>query len=285
MRIVRIRFPGSRRVSFYDAGDLEVSPNEVLVVEGDRGLKLGSAVGEPDETEWTADNKPPKVVRKARDEDLFKAQEYKAREIEAFDACRDAINEQHLPMKLVKAEYVFDGSKVVFHFTAEGRVDFRELVRKLAQRLRTRIEMYQIGVRDEAKTLGGLGICGRSFCCSSWLNNFAPVSIRMAKNQGLSLNPTKVSGGCGRLLCCLAYEHSIYSEFRQGLPKLGKRTETPRGFGRVTRYDIFAEKVFVALEDGKEEGFDREEVKPLAPAGKPEHCPRDCARKDQDEER
>ncbi|MDP8225378.1 MAG: stage 0 sporulation family protein [Candidatus Lernaella stagnicola] len=264
MRIVQIRFPGSKRLYDFQAGDLDVFANEVLVVEGERGLRLGSAVDEPAERDWTEEQPPPKAVRKARDEDLLKAQDFKAREDEATTICRESIGEHRLPMKLVKSEYIFDGSKVIFYFTAEGRVDFRELVRKLAQQLRTRIEMYQIGVRDEAKLMGGLGICGRVFCCTSWLNNFTPVSIRMAKNQGLSLNPTKVSGGCGRLLCCLAYEHEVYAEFRKGLPKIGKRALTPSGIGRVTRYDIFTDKVFIFLESGKEEGFGREEVKPYS---------------------
>jgi cell fate regulator YaaT (PSP1 superfamily) len=265
MRIVQIRFPGSSRVYHFAAGDLEISANEVLVLEGERGVRLGSAVGPAFEGEWPEEGEPAKVSRKAQDEDLFKAQEFKGREAEAASICSESIREHRLPMKLVKAEYIYDGTKIIFYFTAEGRVDFRELVRKLAQRLRTRIEMFQIGVRDEAKILGGLGICGRTFCCTSWLSNFTPVSIRMAKNQGLSLNPTKVSGGCGRLLCCLAYEHDIYAKFRQGLPKIGKRAMTPRGLGRVTRYDIFTERVYVFLEEGKEDGFERHEVKSFSP--------------------
>jgi cell fate regulator YaaT (PSP1 superfamily) len=265
MRLVSVRFPGSRRVHLFAAGELEIAANDVLVVEGERGLRLGSATDAPAEGEWTGEHAAPRVMRKAEDDDLRKAQENKNRELEATQICRRAIIEHNLPMKLVKSEYVFDGSKVVFYFTADGRVDFRELVRRLAQRLRTRIEMYQIGVRDEAKVLGGVGVCGRSFCCSAWLPNFSPVSIRMAKDQGLSLNPAKVSGGCGRLLCCLGYEQEHYAEFRRGLPKIGKRAQTPKGIGRVTRYDIFTDKIFVAFEEGREEGFTRQEVQPLTP--------------------
>ncbi len=269
MRIVHVRFPGSRRLHAYDAGNLEVGPNDVLVVEGERGWRLGSALGEPSEVELREGENYPKVLRKARDEDLKDSQDNKSRERAADETCRQAIVEHRLPIKLVKAEYIFDGSKVVFYFTAEGRVDFRELVRSLAHRLRTRIEMYQIGVRDEAKMLGGTGICGREFCCSSFLQNFAPVSIRMAKDQGLSLNPAKVSGGCGRLLCCLAYEHEAYAEFREGLPKIGKRAVTPGGIGRVSRYDIIKQRVFVMLEDGHEEGYRREEVRPMSAQPEP----------------
>jgi len=281
MKIINIRFPGSRRLYPHQPGELEVAPNEILVAEGERGPRRGSAIGEPREIEWTLPTPPPVISRKARDEDLHKAQEFRAREPEACQVCRAAIGEHNLPMKLVKAEYIFDGSKVIFYFTSEGRVDFRELVRKLAQRLRTRIEMYQIGVRDEAKLLGGLGVCGRSFCCSSWLSNFAPVSIRMANDQGLSLNPAKVSGGCGRLLCCLAYEHEVYAAYREGMPKIGKRAVTPKGIGRVSRYDIFTDRVFVIFEEGREEGFKREEVQRLSPnaeqAGPAEPEPADNA--------
>jgi len=260
MKVVQMRFPGSRKLHTYEVEAFDVSLNEILVVEGERGSRLGSVASEATDIEWKRSNPPLKVIRKAKDDDLKKAQEYKAREPEAAQICVEAIAEHHLPMKLVKAEYLFDGTKVIFYFTAEGRVDFRELVRRLAQRLRTRIEMYQIGVRDEAKILGGLGVCGRIFCCAQWLSGFTPVSIRMAKDQGLSLNPTKVSGGCGRLLCCLSYEHETYAEFRRGLPKIGKRAQTPKGIGRVSRYDIFSGRLFVTLEDGKEEGFMPEEV-------------------------
>jgi cell fate regulator YaaT (PSP1 superfamily) len=269
MRVVHVRFPGSKQLYLFDAGNLEIIGNDVLVVEAERGWRLGSAVGDPAEMPPKENQTLVKIVRKARDEDLKDAQENKSREEQAAETCRYAIVEHHLPIKLVKAEYVFDGSKVVFYFTAEGRVDFRELVRSLAHRLRTRIEMYQIGVRDEAKLLGGVGICGREFCCSSFLQAFAPVSIRMAKDQGLSLNPAKVSGGCGRLLCCLAYEHEAYADFREGLPKIGKRAQTPGGVGRVSRYDIIKQRVFVMLEDGHEEGYRREEVKPVSAAPEP----------------
>jgi cell fate regulator YaaT (PSP1 superfamily) len=265
MRIVQVRFPGSRRIYSFDAGPLEIAPGDVLVVEGERGARLGSAVEAPKEGPWTLPEAPTKVERKAADDDLRKGQEFKARETEAMTVCRRSVVEHNLPMKLVKAEYVYDGSKIVFFFTAEGRVDFRELVRKLAQRLRTRIEMHQIGVRDEAKLLGGLGVCGRVFCCSGWLSNFSPVSIRMAKDQGLSLNPAKVSGGCGRLLCCLSYEQDIYADFRVGLPKVGKRVMSPKGIGRVSRYDIFTGKIYLSLEEGREEAFERQELQPLTP--------------------
>jgi cell fate regulator YaaT (PSP1 superfamily) len=265
MKLVTVRFPGSRRDHLFDAQEFEVARDEIVVVEGERGPRLARVLDVPEGATWKRPEPPPKVLRKAEDDDLRKAQEFKGREPEALQICRRAVDEHRLPMKLIKAEYVFDGSKVVFYFTAEGRVDFRELVRKLAQRLRTRIEMHQIGVRDEAKLLGGAGVCGRVFCCTSWLPNFSPVSIRMAKDQGLSLNPAKVSGGCGRLLCCLSYEQDSYADFRVGLPKIGKRVQTPKGVGRVSRYDIFTGKIYVSFTEGREEGFARNELQPLAP--------------------
>lgn len=267
MKIVHVRFPGSKCLYPYVADGMEISPDEILVVAGERGHRLGSAVGMPMEMELKEGEEPPaKVIRKTTDDDLKRAQENKAKEGQAGEICHKLIGEHGLPIKLVKVEYLFDGSKIIFYFTAEGRIDFRELVRSLAHRLRTRIEMYQIGVRDEAKILGGIGICGREFCCSAFLQGFSPVSIRMAKDQGLSLNPAKVSGGCGRLLCCLAYEHGAYADFKKGLPKIGKRAVTPDGMGRVSRYDIIKKRVYVMMENGKEEDFAKEEIKTMAQA-------------------
>jgi len=173
------------------------------------------------------------------------------REAEALKFCRQRIAERKMEMKLVRAEYLFDGSKIVFYFTADGRIDFRELVRDLAQHFRTRIEMRQIGVRDEAKLVGGIGVCGRELCCCTYLRNFAPVSVKMAKTQGLALNPTKISGQCGRLLCCLAYEYETYNELRKNLPKCGKKIPLESGVAEVIAVDVLAQKMTVCCNNGE----------------------------------
>jgi cell fate regulator YaaT (PSP1 superfamily) len=178
------------------------------------------------------------------------AQSNSLREDEALQFCQQRVKQRNMEMKLVRAEYLFDGSKIIFYFTADGRVDFRELVRDLAQHFRTRIEMRQIGVRDEAKQVGGLGICGRELCCSSHLREFVPVSVKMAKAQGLALNPTKISGQCGRLLCCLAYEYETYNEMKKTLPKCGKKLQLESGQVEVISRDILAQKVTICSRGG-----------------------------------
>lgn len=264
MRIVEVHFPSSKRPYLYDAQQCEFEEGATLVVEGLRGNMLATALARPtevDEVERKEDL--PKVIREARPKDLKDLEYFRSKEGEAEDLCLARIQARTLPMKLVGVEYLFDGSKVIFYFTAEGRVDFRELVRDLARDLKTRIEMVQIGVRDEAKMVGGLGICGREFCCSSFLNSFIPVSIKMAKDQSLSLNPSKVSGVCGRLMCCLSYEHPHYVSFKEGLPKTGKRCMCPFGPGKVARFDIVKQRVIVLLEDGREVEVERDEVSRL----------------------
>ena len=266
MRILYVKFPGSQCPLAFDAQDIEVEEGATVVVEGQRGSYLATVATLAEEREDVPNaDQMPKVLRHAEDEDLIKQQQYRSREDEAKAICLSRIRARNLDMKLVRTEYIFDGSKAIFFFTADGRVDFRELVRDLARELKTRIEMVQIGVRDEAKMMGGLGICGREFCCSSFMNDFFPVSIKMAKDQCLSLNPSKVSGGCGRLLCCLSYEHQSYLEFRRGLPKVGKRCMCPHGPGKISRYDIVKQKVVVILEDGREVEVEREDIAKLPP--------------------
>ena len=210
-RLVFVKFCTAGRHYHFDAGDLELTPGDSVVVETARGRALATIVASPEET--LTERLPEdikSVLRKATAEDLLLEKTHKNREKEAFAFCRQCIEERGMIMKLVRAEYLFDGSKIIFYFTADGRVDFRELVKDLAHQFHTRIEMKQIGVRDEAKLVGGIGICGRELCCCSFLTEFTPVSVKMAKEQGLALNPAKISGQCGRLLCCLSYEFDTY---------------------------------------------------------------------------
>ena len=262
---VEIRFGecGRGRTWKADAGELTLKKGDRILVETDKGPTPSTVVRDPmemEDGEATADLK--KATRILTPEDEDRIIENSRKDKEAFQFCLEKIKERDLAMKLVRSEFLFDGSKAIFFFTAEGRIDFRELVRDLARRFHTRIEMFQIGVRDEAKLLTGFGICGRPFCCSSWIGKFDPVSIKMAKDQNLSLNPAKVSGVCGRLMCCLCYEHDLYLEVRAGLPKVGKKVVCSKGKGKVTRVDVLARRVFVALEEGKEIEVLPEEIQP-----------------------
>ncbi len=240
----------------FDPRDLNLRQGDVVVVDNDRDLNLGRVVYR---TQNTQRRSLRRVVRMLGSQDLLLLRNRK-REEEARQMCVQRIAERGLPMKLVRVAYLHGGNKAVFFFTADGRVDFRALVRDLAQQLHVRIEMRQIGVRDEARLLTGCGICGQPLCCARYLRRFVPVSIKMAKNQGLALNPQKVSGVCGRLMCCLVYEDAVYKELRQGFPKVGKTIETPRGPGRVLEADVLGGKVRVGLEDGAET-FSIEEIR------------------------
>ena len=264
--LVDVRFLSYRRTYRFNAGELEVKKGDLVLVDQDGSLAPATVDAEPiavGEDEVAAAT--PRVVRVANEADRERIERNREREEEALALCRERVKARGLPMKLVRARLLFDGSKVIFTFTAEGRVDFRELVKDLAFRLRMRIEMLQIGVRDESKALGGYGLCGQPLCCSAWIDEFCPVSIRMAKDQNLSLNPTKVSGVCGRLMCCLAYEHPMYQELGKGMPKVGKRVVTPQGRGKVTRLDVLGRKVFVFMEDGKEVEVKPEDVTAAPP--------------------
>ncbi|MBE3585959.1 MULTISPECIES: PSP1 domain-containing protein [Desulfofundulus] len=249
-RVVGVRFKRAGKIYYFDPGEHQLKPGDTVIVETARGIENGQVVIGPtivpDEEVVTP---LKKVIRRATDEDLEKIAANKQKEKKAFHICLEKIAAHGLPMKLVDVEQTFDGNKIIFYFTAEGRVDFRELVRDLAAVFRTRIELRQIGVRDEAKMMGGLGCCGRELCCSTWLCDFASVSIRMAKEQNLSLNPTKISGICGRLMCCLKYENEIYEEARNEHPEIGARVLTPQGEGRVTAVNIFRKTVMVELKE------------------------------------
>jgi len=248
--IAQVRLRDMGPVLCYRAQDMTLKNGDTVVVEVDRGIDYGQVVADPALVEQ-ADASAKKIVRPANDKDLRQIDENRKKAKEASVTCDRKIEEHKLEMKLVGAEYAFDRSKMLFYFTAEGRVDFRELVKDLAKVFKARIELRQIGVRDEAKMLGGFGPCGRELCCCRFLRDFEPVTIKMAKDQNLSLNPPKISGLCGRLMCCLSYEHKFYKEVSRGLPREGERIETPEGRGKVTSVNIFKRQAAVVLEDGK----------------------------------
>lgn len=240
------------KLYYFDSGGLRPDPDDRVIVETARGLEIGDVVSSAKEIGHEEVIMPlRKVVRMVTKEDERKDDANKGREREAFKTCQDKIRDHDLPMKLVEAEMLFDGSKLIFNFTAEGRVDFRELVKDLAATLKTRIELRQIGVRDEAKSIGGLGPCGRDLCCRTFLKDFEPVSIKMAKEQNLPLNPIKISGVCSRLMCCLKYENDVYVDFRKRAPDLGAGVKTDEGTGTVIGFCAPKDAVIVELTDSQ----------------------------------
>lgn len=252
-RIVKIQFHTAEKLYDFNAADLELKSGDRVIVETDRGKCMALVATPPAEIpDESAPASLKTILRKATETDLEAARNNRAREKETHLFCQAKIAERNLDMKLVHVEYIFDGSKAVFYFTADGRIDFRDLVKDLAQQFHTRIEMKQIGVRDEAKIVGGLGICGRELCCSSFLRDFAPVSVKMAKEQNLALNPTKISGQCGRLLCCLGYEFDTYCELRKGLPKCGKHLKCAGVEGEVVKINTLARSFTLRTPDRKE---------------------------------
>jgi len=260
IRVVGVKLSDGK-VHDFDALDLDLHRGESILVQTGKGLCFGSVAGETREREKKSPRKTlRKVVRKATEEDMIQDRANRALEVEGFQFCLERIKARDLNMKLVKLEFFFDRSKAIFYFTSEKRVDFRELVKDLAARFKTRIEMRQIGVRDEAKMTGGVGPCGREFCCSRFLGSFDLVSVKMAKEQNLALNPTKISGACGRLMCCLAYEYETYCELRTGLPKAGKRVTTSQGEGKVIRQNIMNRTVTVELDGGQEVTVDADDI-------------------------
>lgn len=248
--VIGVRFKSAGKIYYFSPGDLNIAKNSYVVVETSRGVEFGTCVVEA-KTVSESDVIPPlkNVLRVATKEDENKYDENKVKEKKAFSICEDKIVQHNLKMKLIDVEYTFDNNKVIFYFTADGRVDFRELVKDLASIFRTRIELRQIGVRDEAKMIGGLGPCGRAMCCSTFLGDFAPVSIKMAKEQNLSLNPTKISGICGRLMCCLNYEQAAYEDIRIRLPKVRSIVSTPYGKGEVLDNSVVQENVKVKIKN------------------------------------
>lgn len=262
LTLVGVRFGYACKIYHFDAAGIDLQVGDQVVVKTEKGLGLGTISLGPFEKELEAAQLEGlrKILRKAGRVDFDQKARSAQREAEAYVFCLDRIEELSLPMKLVNVESYFDGSKYVFYFTAEGRVDFRELVKQLVARFPVRIEMRQIGVRHEAKMTGGLGCCGQELCCSRYLVDFRPVSVKMAKTQNLSLNPSKISGVCGRLMCCLAYEHEIYEEFRKGLPRVGKTVKTTRGEGVVLKHNPLGESVFVRFDEDTVVEYTRDDL-------------------------
>ena len=233
-KVIGVRFRTAGKIYFFSPGEFEIKQGDHVIVETARGIEYGRVVSAPKEVDDDSVVQPLKsVIRIATEQDEKTVEKNRQKEKEAFKICQEKIRKHGLDMKLIEAEYTFDNNKVLFYFTADGRIDFRELVKDLAAVFRTRIELRQIGVRDETKIRGGIGICGRELCCHTYLSEFAPVSIKMAKEQGLSLNPTKISGACGRLMCCLAYEESAYEYLNSIMPMVGSTVRTPDGLGTV----------------------------------------------------
>jgi cell fate regulator YaaT (PSP1 superfamily) len=262
----------------FDAGSLELAQGDHVVVETERGVGVGQIVKPTEERTTENTGSLTLVKRKATPEDMAAVERITQKEQEAYRFCVNRIIERNMPMKLVRVEYQFDSSKAVFFFTADGRVDFRDLVKDLAHSFHTRIEMRQIGVRDEAKMTGGIGICGRELCCSSWLRDFQPVSVKMAKEQNLALNPNKISGQCGRLLCCLDYEYETYCCLRKNFPKSGKRVRTVNAVGIVDKVNILTGSITLKLDDNKIITIKRDEIlgegaPASTPAAQPQAAP------------
>ena len=237
--IIGVKFKGAGKVYYFDPDEAILNAGDYVVVETSRGIECGTVTFGNREINDDGLNRPlKKIIRPATAEDIAHLEENRKKEEKAYGICLKKIIEHNLKMKLVTVEYTFDNNKILFYFTADGRVDFRELVKDLAGIFRTRIELRQIGVRDESKMLGGLGICGREFCCKGFLSDFQPVSIKMAKEQGMSLNPVKISGTCGRLMCCLKYEQEAYSDLLKKTPKIGAYVSTPDGKGTVVDQNL-----------------------------------------------
>jgi len=254
--VIGVRFKSIGKIYSFDACGQKFDIGEKVIVETVNGVEIGEVALKNREMPETKINKPLKnIIRSATAEDLAQAKENEIRENEARRICETKIAEHSLEMNLVDVQYMFDRNKILFYFTAEGRVDFRELVKSLASVFKTRIELRQIGVRDEAKMLGGIGICGRVLCCGTFVGDFEPVSIKMAKEQSLSLNPTKISGSCGRLMCCLKYEQDAYEEMLKKVPKVGATVSTPKGKGVVIANQLL--KGLVTVKVGSKEGEEK----------------------------
>lgn len=253
-KIVGIRFRTAGKIYYFDPADFDLDMAMHVIVETARGIEMGTVLIPPKEVEDDKVVSPLKpVIRVATEEDEQTVARNKEKEKEAFAICKEKIIKHGLEMKLVDAEYTFDSNKLLFYFTADGRIDFRELVKDLAAVFRTRIELRQIGVRDETKMMGGIGICGRPLCCSTYMPDFVPVSIKMAKEQNLSLNPTKISGVCGRLMCCLKYEQETYEYLNSRLPSVGEKVKTPEGIiGEVKSVSVLRQLVRVVIDNGDE---------------------------------
>jgi len=252
MRIVGVSFKTAGKIYYFDPLNFDIKQGDHVIVETKRGVEYGRVVLPIHNIEEELKTPLKPVIRIATPDDDAVYERHQKQEKQAMEICRKKINEHKLDMKLVSAEYTFDETKILFYFTSEGRVDFRELVKDLALEFKTRIELRQIGVRDESKVMGSVGVCGRGLCCSSWLEEFVPVSIKMAKEQGLSLNPSKISGACGRLMCCLKYEQEAYEDLIKNTPGAGVKVRTPDGDGVVESVALLQGKVRVVIEKNDE---------------------------------
>lgn len=263
---VGIRFKPAGKVYDFDSGAFVLKCGDRVIVETEQGLSFGTVAVAPQPIEQAPPDKPlKKVHRMATDNDVNQLETNSEDEKKAHIYCLECIKKLGLPMNLFSVEKSFDGSKYTFFFTSDGRVDFRQLVKMMVKRLGVRIEMRQVGIRNQTKMCGGIGRCGREICCSSFLDKFGPVSIRMAKEQDLSLNPTKISGQCGRLMCCLTYEFETYKALKKSFPKTGKRVKTPDGEGKVIRHNVMANQVTVRLDGGSETDVCLKDVEQLTP--------------------
>ncbi len=265
VKVIGVRFRTAGKIYFFDPGKLKIKKGNHVIVETARGIEYGTVVGNPREVPNEKVIQPLKpVLRIATERDNEQEASNKLKEKEAFKICLEKIQKHRLEMKLIDAEYTFDNNKVLFYFTADGRIDFRELVKDLAAVFKTRIELRQIGVRDETKILGGIGICGRELCCHSHLSEFVPVSIKMAKEQNLSLNPAKISGVCGRLMCCLKHEEETYEELNRKLPNIGDHVTTFDGLkGEVASVNVLRQLVKVIVDVGDEKEIQEYKVEQL----------------------
>ena len=260
VRTALVGIRGQNRSAHFDAGEHTLKPGDEVIIQTEQGKAIGEIL-EPPVVLGCRGCRHLKILRKATPEEISRDEENRDLEKKAYAYCTKTIDEWEIPMRLVQVEFHLDRSKAVFYFTAEKRVDFRELVRTLAREFSTRIEMRQIGIRDEARLLGGVGPCGMSFCCSTFLKEFAPISVKMAKEQNVILNPNKISGGCGRLLCCLNYEYDQYKEAARGVPKIGKKVNIPEGSGKIRSVDIFTRTVTIDMTDDKPLVMDIDELR------------------------
>lgn len=263
IKVVGVKFKTAGKVYYFDPGDFKVDIGTNVIVETARGMEFGTINMTEREIQPSEIVSPlKKIIRIADEKDVKKHNDNVQKKERALKLCQEKIDKHKLEMKLIDVEYTFDNSKIIFYFTADGRVDFRELVKDLAGVFKMRIELRQIGVRDEAKMVGGIGTCGRGLCCHSWLSEFQPVSIKMAKVQNLSLNPTKISGICGRLMCCLKYENDVYMELRKGMPDTGERIKTPDGMAVVVDTNILENNIKTRLivEGGNKEKDQQEKL-------------------------
>jgi len=261
-RIAGIRFRKSGKIYDYDSRNLDLEIGDKVMVEWEDGLKMGTVLKLKElESAIPSFKTYQRVIRKPTEADLDYESRKAHKEKEVYQACLEKIKEMDLPMKLIEVEHIPNINKFICYFTAEGRVDFRNLVKSLATDFHARVEMKQIGARNRAKMIGGVGRCGRELCCYSFLQDFEPITVKIAKDQGLALDPMKISGVCGRLMCCLTYEHETYCEHRKNLPKCGKRVPTEFGTGKVTKQDILRQRIWVKLESGKEIEVSTNEIK------------------------